>query len=133
MKRLNKIDMLIVSFTLISAVIIQSCIFFEHEAEWYRKFYYILSAWCIGLLFCIGYCLFAIIKSKRYLISCVLLPCIGMIISIQQYKSAIAHIDPFEKISRMNYFAFVPLVVCGLLSSAIFLYNRYQSINEPDA
>ena len=122
MKRLNRIDILVGSLTLISAIIIQTFIFFEHDAEWYRNFYYILGAFCIAFFFCIGYCLFAIFKSKRYLVNCVLLLCIGMIVSIQQYRYAITHIDPSESMGGMNYFAFAPLVICSLLSVSVFVY-----------
>ena len=122
MNKLNKTDLLIGGLVLIIAAIVQGFIFFRHDAEWYRNFYYILSVLGFGLLLCIGYCLVELLKRKRFIVGEVLLLCIGLTISIQQYKSAITHIVPSEDINGMNYFALIPFVVCILLS---FMYNFF--------
>ena len=127
MKKLNKIDLLVGGFVLIIAVIVQGCILFRHDAGWYRNFYYILSALGFGLLLCIGYCLVEMLKRKRFIVGEVLLLCIGLIISSQQYKSAIAHIDPSEDISGMNYCVLVPFVVCILLSFVCNFFGQRKT------
>ena len=123
MKKLYKIDLFISSLVLVIAVIIQGVIFFKHNAEWYRNFYYVLGAIGIGLLLFIGYYLFVMLKGKRFIVSGVVLLCAGLTISVQQYRSAITHIDPTKDISGMNYFVLVPFVICALLSMFAFLFN----------
>lgn len=116
MKKLNTVDLLIGALVLVLAVTVQGFVFFRHDAGWYRNFYYILSALGFGLLLCIGYCLVEMFKKKRTIVGEVLLPCIGLIISIQQYRSSIVHLDPSRAISGMNYCVLVPFGICILLS-----------------
>ena len=125
MKNLNIIEKIIGSLTLIAAIIIQSLILFEHDAEWYRNFYYVLSVISIVGLFCIGYCLFEILKFKKFMICGIIFPCIGLNFSIQQYKFAIEHIDPSEGISGMNYFVLEPFIICILLFIIVFLCHYF--------
>ena len=123
MKKLNMVDMIVDSLILIIAVVIQGVIFFAHPVEWYRNFYYALSAVSIGLLACAVYYIFAILRNRRILNSCVLLPCIGMIISVFQYKNAITHIDPSKPIYGLNYFVLTPFIICVLISMVIYLFS----------
>lgn len=125
MKRLNRIEKIIGSLTLVVAIIIQCLIFFEHGAGWYRDFYNILNVIGVGLLVCIGYCLLVMLKCKRFVISGIMFPCMGLVFSIQQYKSAIEHINPSESFRGMSYFALGPFMICIALSLIVFLYNYF--------
>lgn len=125
MKRLNRIEKIIGSLTLFVAIIIQGLIFFEHDAGWYRAFYYILNVIGVGFLVCIGYCLFVILKCKRFVICGIMLPCMGLVFSIQKYKDAIEHINPAESFSGMSYFALGAFVLCIALSLIIFLCDYF--------
>lgn len=130
MKKLHNVDLIIDGLIIIIAVVIQGFIFFAHPTEWYRNFYYILSTVNIGLLACAAYYVFVILKNRRIMGSCVLLPCIGMIISVFQYKNTITHINPSEPIYGLNYFVLTPLVLCVFISIVIYVFLQSKNFNR---
>ncbi len=130
MKNLNKSDLTIGLLFFVVAIILQSLIAMRHPAEWYPKFYHALNASRILCGIYILYYLYLAIKAKKILLNYLVLPCIGLLVSIQEYIYTVSRIPPGTSNSNLAaYFMLSPFIFFTFLSISIFAYRFYKKSN----
>ena len=66
-----------------------------------------------------------ILKKKKIINIYTFLTCTGFLISIHQYMDFLGRCDSPVELSDVKFFIFIPLVICLVISSILFIYNSF--------
>lgn len=123
---MKKLNIILNAIILIASIVIQIFIFIGSYKRWYGYFYYYLNALqFFVLIFILLSISIMILKKKKIIKIYTFFTYIGFLISIHQYMDFLGRCDSPVGLSDLKFFIFIPLVICLVISSILFIYNYF--------
>ena len=123
---MKKLNIILNAIILIASIFIQIFIFIGSYIRWYGYLYYYLNAFrFFVLIFILLSISIMILKKKKIINIYTFFTYIGFLISIHQYMDFLGRCDSPVGLSDLKFFIFIPLVICLVISSILFIYNYF--------
>lgn len=120
------LNIILNAIILIASIFIQIFIFIGSYIRWYGYLYYYLNAFqFLIFIFILLSISIMILKKKKIINIYTFLTCTGFLISIHQYMDFLGRCDSPVELSDVKFFIFIPLVICLVISSILFIYNSF--------
>ena len=123
--KVNKIDLFVCFFMLMTIIIVQTAILFSHPIGWYQGFYRILSVVNLVVAVCFAYYAVMGFRNKGNVNACMALQCAGVLISILSCQDFLDRLEIMGNSTfALNYFMMAPYVAGIILAGGVFIVTK---------